>query len=121
MLIIVGEQMIGPNRIFRGCFGVGRFEPDKRRDGDEGAKRAVEAAGGAVALLVFGAAALLVFLTVALLVFLTVARPVLMAGGFPGLPVAALIGDTGTGVLFCDRADIGQGHRAEEQDGKRNK
>jgi hypothetical protein len=66
MLIIVGEQMIGPNRIFRGYFGAGRFEPDKRRDGDEGAKRAVEAAGGAVALLVFGAAALLVFLTVAL-------------------------------------------------------
>ena len=95
-LIVIGEQIIGSNRIFGGDLWTGRFEPDKGRVRDEGAKRAVEAAGGAVAFLVFWLVVLLVLRLVGLLF--------LRAGGFPGLPVTALARGPGTGILLCDRA-----------------
>lgn len=89
LLIVVGEQIIGSNRIFGNEFGAGRFKADKGRVGDQGAERAVEATGGTVAILVFGMVTLLV----------------LEVGSFPGLPMATLTGGPGTGSLLRDQAE----------------
>jgi hypothetical protein len=50
MLIVIGEGIIGTNRIFDPCFGPGQFEANKSRVGDEGAERAIETTGGPVGL-----------------------------------------------------------------------
>jgi hypothetical protein len=107
MLIIVGEQIIGFNRIFGGYFGTRRFEANKRRNGYEGAKRAIETAGG-----MFGLSA--VWKTAFL---------VLAAGGLrfmaSAIFVAALIRSVGAAILLGYRAHRREVHGTGEQDAER--